>query len=167
MTNIVARVLECATGTDYASLLSRDLWGPIGAEHPAEIVVDSKGFPIAEAGICCSLRDLARVGLAHLDGDSNDQACVVPQRWIDDCFRIDSVARDAFVAAMRTRGIGLGIHYPSVPGMTYYRNRGWDPSDFPVAERIGAETVTLPLFPAMADADVDRVCDALLELLPR
>ena len=65
----------------------------------AEIVVDSKGFPIAEAGISCSLRDLARVGLAHLDGDSNDRDCVVPQRWINDCFRIDSIARDAFVAA--------------------------------------------------------------------
>jgi dTDP-4-amino-4,6-dideoxygalactose transaminase len=77
------------------------------------------------------------------------------------------MTRDAFIAAMRTRDIGLGIHYPSVPGMTYYRKLGWNPSDFPVAERIGAETVTLPLFPAMADTDVDRVCDALLELLPR
>ena len=120
LTNIVARVLECATGTDYASLLSRDLWGPIGAEHPAEIVVDSKGFPIAEAGICCSLRDLARVGLAHLDGDSNDQSCVVPQRWIDDCFRIDSVARDAFVAEPT---FDSGSETPWSPRA--YRNAWW------------------------------------------
>jgi len=76
-------------------------------------------------------------------------------------------SRDAIVARMREQGIGLGIHYPCVPGMTYYRGRGWHPADFPNAARIGAETVTLPLFPAMADHDVDRVCDALLELLPR
>jgi hypothetical protein len=75
--------------------------------------------------------------------------------------------RDHFMARMRERGIGLGIHYPCLPAMTYYRGLGWDPAAFPNAARIGAETVTLPLFPAMADEDVDRVCDALLELLPR
>jgi dTDP-4-amino-4,6-dideoxygalactose transaminase len=74
--------------------------------------------------------------------------------------------RDAVIAKMRERGIGLGIHYPCVPAMTYYRSLGWNPADFPNATRIGSETVTLPLFPAMADSDVDRVCDALLELLP-
>jgi len=37
--------------------------------------------------------------------------------------------------------------------------------DFPVAERIGRSIVTLPLFPAMADTDVDRVCDALRRVL--
>jgi hypothetical protein len=76
------------------------------------------------------------------------------------------MTRDAFIAKMRERGIGLGIHYPCVPGMSYYRGLGWNPAHFPIATRIGAETVTLPLFPAMADGDVDRVCDALLELLP-
>ncbi|MEI6458908.1 MAG: DegT/DnrJ/EryC1/StrS aminotransferase family protein [Pseudomonadota bacterium] len=77
------------------------------------------------------------------------------------------MTRDALIAAMRERGIGLGIHYPCVPAMRYYRGRGWNPADFPNAARIGAQTVSLPLFPAMADSDVDRVCDALLELLPR
>jgi dTDP-4-amino-4,6-dideoxygalactose transaminase len=33
--------------------------------------------------------------------------------------------------------------------------------DFPNAERVGRETVTLPLFPAMTVDDVDRVCDAV------
>ena len=75
--------------------------------------------------------------------------------------------RDEFIARMRARGIGLGIHYPSIPGLTYYRQLGWDPAAFPNAARIGAETVTLPLFPAMTGGDVDRVCDALLELLKR
>jgi dTDP-4-amino-4,6-dideoxygalactose transaminase len=77
------------------------------------------------------------------------------------------LSRDEFLARMKARGIGLGIHYPSIPGLTYYRQLGWDPAAFPNAARIGAETVTLPLFPAMADGDVDRVCDALLELMKR
>jgi dTDP-4-amino-4,6-dideoxygalactose transaminase len=33
-----------------------------------------------------------------------------------------------------------------------------------VSERVGRETVTLPLFPAMRDADVERVCDAVAEI---
>lgn len=77
------------------------------------------------------------------------------------------LSRDEFLARMKARGIGLGVHYPSIPGLTYYRQLGWDPAAFPNAARIGAETVTLPLFPAMADGDVDRVCDALLELMKR
>jgi dTDP-4-amino-4,6-dideoxygalactose transaminase len=76
-------------------------------------------------------------------------------------------SRDEFVARLRARGIGVGIHYPSIPGLTYYRQQGADPRAFPNAGRIGAETVTLPLFPAMTTADVDRVCDALLDLIAR
>ena len=38
-------------------------------------------------------------------------------------------------------------------------------NDTPVAERVGRQTVTLPLFPAMQDEDVDRVCRALREVL--
>ena len=75
------------------------------------------------------------------------------------------ISRDEFIARMRALGIGLGVHYPSLPGMSYYRELGHDPSAYPNAARIGAETVTLPLFPAMTTADVDRVCDALLSVI--
>ena len=44
---------------------------------------------------------------------------------------------------------------------TLYRNRGFGPGMFPQAERIGAAIVTLPLFPAMTQADVERVCEAV------
>ena len=42
---------------------------------------------------------------------------------------------------------------------------GYREGQFPNAERIGRETVTLPLFPAMALEDVDRVCRALRDTL--
>jgi dTDP-4-amino-4,6-dideoxygalactose transaminase len=38
---------------------------------------------------------------------------------------------------------------------------GFKPGDFPRAEDIGRRTLTLPLFPAMLDGDIDRVCKAL------
>ena len=71
------------------------------------------------------------------------------------------VDRSAFVAAMKERGIGIGVHYPALHLFSLYRKLGFKPGDFPHAERIGASTITLPLFPAMQDADVDRVCDAI------
>ena len=69
--------------------------------------------------------------------------------------------RADFVDAMKTQGIGVGVHYPAMHLFTMFRAMGYTHGDFPVAEDIGARTVTLPLFPAMTDADVDRVCDSV------
>jgi hypothetical protein len=74
--------------------------------------------------------------------------------------------RGAFITAMKERGIGIGVHYPALHLFTLYRRLGFKPGDFPVAEDIGRRTVSLPLFPAMQESDVERVCRALLEVLP-
>ena len=75
------------------------------------------------------------------------------------------IARGAFIQAMHQRGIGVGVHYPAMHLFGLYRRLGYNPGDFPQAEHIGGATVTLPLFPAMADADVDRVCTAVAEVI--
>ncbi len=69
--------------------------------------------------------------------------------------------RGKFIAAMKAHGIGVGVHYPALHLFSLYRNLGFKEGDFPHAERIGAGTVTLPLFPSMQDSDIDRVCSAL------
>ncbi|MGB9430128.1 MAG: DegT/DnrJ/EryC1/StrS aminotransferase family protein [Gammaproteobacteria bacterium] len=61
--------------------------------------------------------------------------------------------------------IGLGIHYQALNQFTLYKNMGYREGQFPNAERIGRETVTLPLFPGMALSDVERVCEALAACL--
>ena len=76
-------------------------------------------------------------------------------------FPRQAMTRPQFQQRMAERGIGIGVHYPCIPGLAYYRERGYDPEATPVAARVGRETVTLPLFPAMADEDVSRVCVAL------
>jgi dTDP-4-amino-4,6-dideoxygalactose transaminase len=80
-------------------------------------------------------------------------------------FAARGITRPAFQKMMAARGIGIGVHYPCIPGLSYYRQQGYRPEDTPVAARIGRETVTLPLFPAMQDEDVGRVCAALREVL--
>lgn len=74
--------------------------------------------------------------------------------------------RGRFVAAMKERGLGVGVHYPALHLFSLYRALGFAEGDFPEAERVGRRTVTLPLFPAMDDADVDRVCAAIEQVLP-
>ena len=70
-------------------------------------------------------------------------------------------ARNVFISAMREAGIGVGVHYPAIHLFTLFRQLGHRPGEFPHAERIGERTVSLPMFSAMADVDVDRVLAAL------
>lgn len=75
------------------------------------------------------------------------------------------ISRDQFIKHMHDRDIGVGIHYPAMHLFTVYRKLGYREGDFPNAERIGRETVTLPLFPAMELADVERVCEAVADIV--
>jgi len=57
------------------------------------------------------------------------------------------------------------VHYPAMHLFAIYRRLGWKAGDFPHAEYAGRNLLTLPLFPAMADADVARVVDMLVAIL--
>jgi dTDP-4-amino-4,6-dideoxygalactose transaminase len=68
------------------------------------------------------------------------------------------ITRKEFIDAMHARGIGIGVSYEALHLSTVCRPFGYHAGDFPNAERIARETVTLPLFPTMTLADVERVC---------
>ena len=76
-----------------------------------------------------------------------------------------TITRGDFIRAMHERGVGIGVHYPAMHLFTLYRELGWRAGQFPNAERVGRSIVTLPLFPAMTEADVERVCVATREVL--
>lgn len=75
------------------------------------------------------------------------------------------ISRKEFIDKMHSRGIGIGISYEALHLATLYRKMGYKEGQFPNAERIGRETVTLPLFPAMTLNDVDRVCENVKDIL--
>lgn len=86
--------------------------------------------------------------------------------WHIYCLHIDFAAlgqsRTAVMEALRERGVGTQVHYIPVPMQPYYRERcGSREGQFPGAERHYAQALTIPLFPAMSDADVVRVVSAL------
>jgi UDP-4-amino-4-deoxy-L-arabinose-oxoglutarate aminotransferase len=72
--------------------------------------------------------------------------------------------RDEVLSGLQTRGIGVAVNYRAVHLLTYYREKlGYREGMFPNAERIGASTITLPLYPGMTDDDVEVVVGALRE----
>jgi dTDP-4-amino-4,6-dideoxygalactose transaminase len=76
-----------------------------------------------------------------------------------------NITRGDFMRQMHVLGIGTGVHYPAMHLFKLYRGLGHGDGEFPHAERVGRESVTLPLFPAMRDTDVDRVCDACASIV--
>ena len=76
-----------------------------------------------------------------------------------------TLSRKAFRDALEARGISTGISYEAAHLATAFRRFGYHRGDLPHTERIADTTVTLPLFPTMTDADVDRVCAACAEVL--
>ena len=76
-----------------------------------------------------------------------------------------TITRKQFMDAMHARGIGIGISYEALHLSTLCRRFGYHEGNFPNAERIARETVTLPLFPAMTNADVERVCAMTAEII--
>jgi dTDP-4-amino-4,6-dideoxygalactose transaminase len=76
------------------------------------------------------------------------------------------LCRDEFTQRMAAAGIGVGVHYRSIPDEPFYRDRfGWRSEDYPHAQRIGRQTASLPLSSRMTRQDVtdviavvERVC---------
>ena len=75
--------------------------------------------------------------------------------------------RKSFIDAMAEAGIGIGVSYEAIHLTSVFRRKGLREGQFAVSERIARETVTLPLFPEMRESDVDRVCDAMAQVLRR
>jgi UDP-4-amino-4,6-dideoxy-N-acetyl-beta-L-altrosamine transaminase len=79
-------------------------------------------------------------------------------------FKAAGIGRTRVMKALRERGIGSQVHYIPVHRQPYWQRRhGLTP--LPGADRYYARALSLPLFPAMADTDVDRVVDALADVL--
>ena len=77
-TDMLGWVLERASGTRMADLVSSLLWVPIGAEHDADITCDPVGSAIHDGGMSATARDLARFGQLLLDDGFVDGDEVVP-----------------------------------------------------------------------------------------
>ena len=74
---------------------------------------------------------------------------------------------DFMTRMQKEHNIGTGYHYAPIHLFTLYRERGFKEGMFPVSEKIGRLTVTLPMFNAMTFADVERAVKAVKSVLAK
>jgi dTDP-4-amino-4,6-dideoxygalactose transaminase len=76
-----------------------------------------------------------------------------------EALRID---RSAFIEALAERGIGTSVHFIPIHHHSYFREGfGFSAADLPITEQVFPEIVSLPLYPRMTEADVERVASAV------
>jgi dTDP-4-amino-4,6-dideoxygalactose transaminase len=125
---------------------------------------------------------LLRVRLRHLD-EWNARRSVLAARYraalggLDDLrlpfvpewakpvwhlFVVHTSRRDALQQHLASQGVGTQIHYPTPPHLSgAYRSSGWKPGDFPIAEKLAREALSLPIGPHLSPEAVDHVCSAV------
>ena len=75
------------------------------------------------------------------------------------------IGRDEFMRRLKALGIGSGIHFRAVHEHKYYRETGERPPPLPNTEWNSARLCSLPLFPDMRAGDVERVVDAIRQIV--
>ena len=73
--------------------------------------------------------------------------------------------RKAVFDALRSRGIGVNVHYIPIHIQPYYQKLGFQKGDFPYSEAFYKHAITLPLFPTMTASQQQHVIDTLTDVL--
>lgn len=110
-TQVLAMVLEGATGRRVADYMREKLWEPMGAEHEAWWLVDSEGMAMGFGGFNAVLRDYARFGQLYLDKGRVDGRQVVPADWIAESLAMDAPHLLPQAGQQNELGIGYGYQW--------------------------------------------------------
>ena len=79
-----------------------------------------------------------------------------------------TIDRDGFLDAIQSTGIGVALHYVALHLQPYYvKNFNPKPQDFPIASNYSERVISLPLYPKMSSADVERVIGTVKDLIKK
>jgi len=73
----------------------------------------------------------------------------------------DQQRREKFFEYLKNEGVGVQLHYMPIYQHPVFQNLGYKMGCCPVAEDFAARAISIPLYPRMDDADVDRVIETL------
>jgi len=168
LTDVLAWVIERAAGARLHQLIASELWQPMGAEFDAEITIDAHGNPMADGGICATLRDLARFGQLYLQRGRAGDRVIVPGDWIDDTIRGAPDGAQAFVEGNPAPG-PPGAHYRNCwwvwyPALPFYQASGINGQN--VYVHVPSQTVVAKLstWPTALSPAADRTARAVLAI---
>ncbi len=77
-----------------------------------------------------------------------------------------SISRNQLMQNLRDKGIGSQVHYIPIPMQPFYRDLGFEPSDYPNAMHYYNSALSIPIFPKLKKRNVKRIC-AVLEKIVR
>lgn len=81
---------------------------------------------------------------------------------------VDPDKRDAVLWAMQEKGVGVAVNYRPIHLLEYYRlQHGYRSGQFPVAEQIGASTISIPLYPKMSESEAAYVVESIKDVLKK
>lgn len=79
-----------------------------------------------------------------------------------------AIDRNRFIDELKDRGIGTSVHFIPLHIHPYYREVfGYKPEDFPVSYEAYNKIISLPMYPKMSDNDVNRVIEAVLDVIKK
>jgi perosamine synthetase len=77
-----------------------------------------------------------------------------------------SIDRDAFIEALKARGIGTSVHFIPLYRHPFYRNTfGCAREDFPNSEWLFSRIVSLPIYPGMLESEINGVIEAISDII--
>lgn len=161
-TDALGWLVEAVTNRRYAEVLSELLWGKLGAAQEARISIDRGGAAIANAGISCTARDLARVGRLMLNGGVIDGRRVVSEEWVaqtmagGDPAKWQSVKRDIHPdGSYRNQWWATGNERSNVYAVGIYGQYIWlDPAADTVIVKFSSEPTAVTLASAQLHSDL-------------
>jgi CubicO group peptidase (beta-lactamase class C family) len=97
-TQILAFIVERATGKKLPEYLQEKIWQPLGMEYDATWSIDSKKHKEAKAFCCLNAvaRDYAKFGRLYLNGGNWNGKQIVPEAWVKKSTTIDDNSKDLF-----------------------------------------------------------------------
>ena len=108
---------------------------------------------------------------SRLLADNDAIVCPYEPSWSRSVYHlyvVRSEDRDEMMEHLQGAGIGTGIHYPIPLHMQKaYSRLHYNPADFPVARRIAAEIVSLPMFPHLTAEQQAQVTDEIFAFTSR
>jgi dTDP-4-amino-4,6-dideoxygalactose transaminase len=77
-----------------------------------------------------------------------------------------TISRDQFIQLMRKQGIECGVHYKPVYELSYYAKRfRWPTRQFPNTAALAEGIVSIPIYPDLSDAQINRISKAIHDIL--
>lgn len=110
-TQVLAMVLQGATGRSVEQYMQETLWQPMGAEADAAWLVDGKGMVMGFGGFNAVLRDYGRFGLLYLDEGRINGRQVIPADWVRESLSMGAAHLKPGISTLSDSALGYGYQW--------------------------------------------------------